>query len=59
MWVSCGTAGCQIGAKCLSQRQFAEVRMMNRFIASIVETAEIVLFFACGALLAIGTLLLR
>ena len=33
--------------------------MLNRFLASIVETAEIVLFFACWALLAIGTLLLR
>ena len=33
--------------------------MMNRLLASAVETAEIVLFFACGAVLAIGTLLLR
>jgi hypothetical protein len=33
--------------------------MMNRFLSSVVETAEIVLFFACGAVLAIGTLLLR
>jgi hypothetical protein len=32
---------------------------MNRIIATVVETAEIVLFFACGAALAIGTLLLR
>jgi hypothetical protein len=32
---------------------------MNRFLATVVETAEIVLFFACGAVLAIGTMLLR
>ena len=57
--MSKAAAGCQIGRKCQSQSQFAEVNMMNRFLASIVETAEIVLFFACGAVLAIGTLLLR
>jgi hypothetical protein len=33
--------------------------MMNRLLGTVVETAEIVLFFACGAVLAIGTLLLR
>ena len=33
--------------------------MMNRLVSTVVETAEIVLFFACGAVLAIGTLLLR
>ena len=28
--------------------------MMNRLVATVVETAEIVLFFACGAVLALA-----